>query len=480
MKSVTFVLPPFRGATRPPLPEEKRFWEAQWMRRARTAGWDLRGSLRADERGPVTFDQPEVPLGVIHLAPFLRDGGWEVSVLDLWEAGPGSVKSQVVRDALRESESNVFLFSTFTNNYASAVECMRIIKDQRKDAVCVIGGPHVTGWPHEALFDGFDVVVPGEGDAAMIAFAQHGFSRDAWKHVPSARFLERTGAMVHSQPTPGKPIETTPLPAYDLLPPRFRQAYYARLFTALGCPYRCTFCSDVLWTGIKPRIKSAERIAAELALIRKHVQFHEVYVSDETFTVRKDHALMAARTLHEQGIVWGCETRADLVDEQILVQLADYGCVEIDFGIESLAEPVLRLANKRIFSEKVERALRQTSYAGIRTHVNLMVGLPGETELTARETISTVASWIQEGIVSTVDYFVTVPYPGSAIFDQHGRFGIRLRTRDWSRYREDDLPVYDLPTLTAEQIFSLWREGLERLAEGMECSHVEQTQETAA
>src|ERR1041384_5204670 len=145
MKAVTFVLPPFRGASRSPLPEEKRFWEAQWVRRARTAGWDLRGSLRADERGPVTFDQPEVPLGVIHLAPFLRNAGWEVSILDLWEAGSGTVRPDVVRNAVRDSASAAFLFSTFTNNYASAVECMHIIKAECKEAVCVIGGPHVTG-----------------------------------------------------------------------------------------------------------------------------------------------------------------------------------------------------------------------------------------------------------------------------------------------------------------------------------------------
>lgn len=471
MMEVVFVLLPFRGSRRPPFAVEERFWRAQWLRRTRTAGWDLRGSLRSGDRGPITFDQPEAPLTAVHLAAYARQAGCRISFLDLWEAGRHEIDRECVRRNLQDVPGRVFLFSCFTNNYAAARDCAHLCREEVPDAVCIIGGPHATGWPSEALDDGFDIVVRGEGEGAMMQLAKGDFSPTTWTSVPGA--ISRT----HKSPTGTSVARATaglpsPLPAYDLLPSRYRRAYYARLFTAHGCPFHCSFCSDVLWTGMRPRVKSIKRIAAEIDLIRRHIEFQEVYVSDETFTVRHDHALSAARVLHEAGVRWGCETRADLVGHGIASELAQLGCVEIDFGVESLAEPVLRAASKRIFQPQVERALAEASDAGMRTHVNLMVGLPGETERTARDTISTICSWVEQGIVSTVDYFVTVPYPGSAIFDRAESFGIRLRTTDWSRFREDDIPVFDLPTLTAERIYDLWCEGLGRLAESMETSHV--------
>jgi len=467
VNKAVFVLPPFRKGKRESLPEETYFWNAQWARRNRTMGWDLRGVLRAGQQGPVTFDQPEVPLGVIHLASYPSQAGWSVEILDLWDAGSRDIDTEWVRARARAYPAQVYLFSCFTNNYVSARTCMRAIRETHPAALFVIGGAHVTGWPDEALRDGFDLVVVGEGEAALLALAEHDFDRQIWHEVPGARFLGDEGRIVCSDRRTRGVDLPDPLPAYHLLPERYRQSYYARLFTAHGCPFRCTFCSDVLWTGMKPRIKPGARISAELDALEKYVSFNELYVSDETFTVRGDHALASARLLHERGIVWGCETRADLVDHALLAGLAEYGCVEIDFGIESLAESVLRLAKKKIYEDRVRQALWETSRVGIRTHVNLMVGLPGETRETARTTIAQVCQWLEEGIVSTVDYFVTVPYPGSELFDHGDRFGLRLRTRDWSLYREDDLPVYDLPTLDAEEIFGLWREGLERLADAM-------------
>lgn len=467
------MLPPFRGARRAPLQVEERFWNAQWRRRTRTAGRDLRSRFRKGAAGPVTFDQPEVPLAGVHLAAIAREAGCSVGFLDLWDAGRAVVDRDFVRRELEAMPSGVFLFSCFTNNYSSARECAQVCREVYPDATLVIGGAHVTGWPAEALEDGFDLVVRGEGDAAIAHLARNAFRRDAWGDAPGALFRDESGPNTLSRAEFGRNLQPLPLPAYDLLPPRYRATYYARLFTAHGCPFRCTFCSDVLWTGMNPRIKPMSRIQAELELLQQHVQFDEIYVSDETFTVRHDHALASAELLHESGVRWGCETRADLLDHALTNQLSRFGCVEIDFGVESLADEVLRNARKRIFLPQVERTLSETTEAGIRTHVNLMIGLPGETDRTARETIGTVCRWLEKGIVDTVDYFVTVPYPGSEIFDKPDNFGIRLRTQDWSRYREDDIPVYDLPTLAAEEIFDLWCEGLGRLAESMESGDVE-------
>jgi radical SAM superfamily enzyme YgiQ (UPF0313 family) len=421
----------------------------------------------------VTYDWPEAPIGALYLSAFLREAGWDVSLLDLWDASQPELDHRAVQRLAVATGSRVFLFSAFTSNYPITAACARAIKEAMPDALCVIGGPHVLGWPHDALTEGFDLVALGEGDETLRALSRLAFDRPRWAEIPGVAFHADTGVVIRTPPLQVKPYRYGPLPAYDLLPERYRRNYYARLFTAHGCPYRCVFCSHVLWSGMQPRLKPLDRIRAELDLIRRHVSFEELYLGDESFTVYPDHALRVASLLDEQGVAWGCETRVDLGDPRLLTDLARRGCLEIDFGVESLDPLVLARVNKRITREQVLRTLEATHRAGIRAHVNLMLGLPGETAESAESTQESICGLVRDGLISTVDYFVTVPYPGSPIFETPARFGLTLRSHDWSRYREDDLPVFDLEQLTAEQLLALWRRGLDRLAAAMEDSSVE-------
>ena len=144
------------------------------------------------------------------------------------------------------------------------------------------------------------------------------------------------------------------------------------------------------------------------------------------------------------------------------------GCKEIDYGLESLDQNVLEIAKKGISTEDAYRIFSETTNSGIRCHVNLMIGLPGETAKTATTTVSKICDWIKKGIISTVDYFVTVPYPGTALYSHANKYGLRIKTSDWNMYREDSIPVFDHNTMTSEEIFKYWKNGLKKFSETIE------------
>ena len=75
---------------------------------------------------------------------------------------------------------------------------------------------------------------------------------------------------------------------------------------------------------------------------------------------------------------------------------------------------------------------------------------------------------INEGIINTVDYFVTVPYPGTELFINREKFSLTIKTQDWDQYREDSIPVFDLNTLSGAEIFECWKYGLTRFSETIE------------
>jgi len=123
---------------------------------------------------------------------------------------------------------------------------------------------------------------------------------------------------------------------------------------------------------------------------------------------------------------------------------------------------------KSLEPELAYRVFYETSSRGIRVHANLMVGLPGETMESAIKNIDQVCEWIKEGVINTVDYFIAVPYPGTELFNNPGKFGLSIKTNDWDKYREDDIPVFDSSFMTANQIYECWKQGLKMFSETIE------------
>ena len=195
--------------------------------------------------------------------------------------------------------------------------------------------------------------------------------------------------------------DSLPLPAYDLLP-SLKNYYintrhgspFTTLYTSKGCPFSCIFCT-VRNTPLKKR--SAKSIISELRYLKKIYNIKTVSFFDETFTIDRKRVLAICDSLKSENlrILWYCNTRVGLVDEDLLKKMFEAGCRGISYGIESGSQTILDNAGKGATVEQSEKAIMLAKKTGLKVLCSFIFGLPGENWATIDETIKFVKGLCQ-------------------------------------------------------------------------------------
>ena len=123
----------------------------------------------------------------------------------------------------------------------------------------------------------------------------------------------------------------------------------------------------------------------------------------------------------ELKIHWTCETRVNLVDKELLHHIKQAGCYSIAYGIESGSPEILKTLDKGISLEQVEEAVRLSQEAGLQTIGYFMIGSPGESPETIRQTIQ----FAKKLNLDFVQFSITTPFPKTKLYDLYldGRKG---------------------------------------------------------
>ena len=107
------------------------------------------------------------------------------------------------------------------------------------------------------------------------------------------------------------------------------------MITSRGCTFSCRFCDVPVMMGRRMRYRSVQNVASELENLLA-MDCHTVNFRDDVFTINRARTFELARAVATYGISWGCETRVDLVDRDMLEAMHGAGLSEIRFGAESL------------------------------------------------------------------------------------------------------------------------------------------------
>ncbi len=209
---------------------------------------------------------------------------------------------------------------------------------------------------------------------------------------------------VNSELKSRKNFDDLPLPAYELLD-TFEPYYiysplmkpYALIYSGRGCPFGCKYC-NVARTKYSGR--SAKNIIKELKLLKKLGKIKYVWFFDEIFPMKRKRIVeICQRMIKEKiKIKWLCDSRADLVDRELLQLMKRAGCIGISYGIESGSQTILDNMNKGIKVEQAKKALKWTRKAHIPIQLNLIFGYIGETRKTLKETEMFVRETLPEFI----------------------------------------------------------------------------------
>ena len=251
-----------------------------------------------------------------------------------------------------------------------------------------------------------------------------------------------------------KNLDDLPLPRHDLLPlHRYRvpmiKGPYSFVVTSRGCPANCLFCIKHVSYGRTVRVRSPENVIAELRLLRD-LGLRDVHMYADLFTVDREQVVGICELMLQEKLDfrWTCNSRVDFVDEEMLRLMARAGCWMIAWGIESANEAILRRVRKGYRPERAAQALSWARAAGIKNWGYFIIGLPGETEETVRQTIELA----KKLPLDLALFHIAAPYPGTPFYQEALEKGWFRPGARWEDVDMDRSTVLDYPQMPAERI----------------------------
>jgi radical SAM superfamily enzyme YgiQ (UPF0313 family) len=303
-----------------------------------------------------------------------------------------------------------------------------------------MGGPHVSFEIEGSFRDvqALDYIAIGEGEHTVVELARALEGRMDLREVRGLALRDpSTGKIVRTAPRPlERDLDTLPDPARDLMPLTRYLAFdsSASVVTSRGCPHECAFCSAPALSGRKVRYRTPSLCVDEIEQLAER-GFTEISIEDDLFTLYRKHFMAVCGDLirRDLGIRWNAFSRVDTITPEIIDTMARAGCQAICFGVESGSQAVLDRVNKRSNLGKVRDAMRMAQEAGIVALASFIIGLPGETEETLRQTVE-FADSLHAEFGALHGFHVLSPFPGTDVRRKAAEYGIEILHSDWREY----------------------------------------------
>jgi len=346
-------------------------------------------------------------------------------------------------------ECDVYLHSVYTLDYNEQVSIVKHLEQRFPKSIHIAGGPHVTAFQDESL-EIFSAIIIGDGEQSIIQAI-----KDIHCLKLKQKYITTKVEDINQYPYPlRKYLPESTISRTGLMTLKHTPGYDRILSTTVifsrGCPYKCSFCAMPLSRQYSPgiRFRDPVHIEAEIEYLKREYAIEGISLLDEIcFPLTSKKAIPHLEAIGRTGIVWRGQCRVDGIKPE-LVQLAkDSGCVTMCMGVESVSQRSLDLINKNIQFEEARESIALLKQAGIETRIYMIIGLPGEPENIVERTWS----FIRETDPNSVYLSLFTVRPGTEVYDQPKRFGIKEVKTSWEntmhmhgRYEEE------IPSLTFE------------------------------
>jgi radical SAM superfamily enzyme YgiQ (UPF0313 family) len=363
------------------------------------------------------FSRTTIPrLGSVLLATILNNNGY---------------KAHVIIEDVKEFDSSMLegidlvaissITSTAPRAYDMADEC------REKGVPVVMGGPHVTFLPDEALMH-CDYVIRGEGERPIVELLNalndgaplntiNGLSYKADKvyHNENEDFV--------------KDLDSLPTPDFSTV-----EAWDAKnvipFASSRGCPFRCKFCSVIKMFGTQMRYLSVDRVIEDVKEYLKKTD--HIFFCDDNFTANKKRTKEIARRFIDEGIdiEWSAQVRVDAAkDEELLDLMYRSGCCTVFIGFESVNPKTLLAYDKKQSIDDIRHAIETFHKHNISIHGMFVLGSDEDNIFTIKNT----AKFAVETKLGSVQFLVLTPLPGTDTYSELKAKGL-LISDDWKLY----------------------------------------------
>ncbi len=411
-------------------------------------------------------DHIQPSLGLGYLATAIRKRH-DVKIIDCIKDG---IDINKFEGLIKEHKPDLVGFQCYTFDLKFVSDALSAVKRLNKNIVTVIGGPHPSALPGETFkfFEGaLDFLFAGEAETGfpkLLDLLASGL-KDMGS-VPGLAWLEN-GRLRSNPKAVVEDLDSLGMPAWDLIHPEtypesqhgafFKNFPIAPIMVTRGCPYPCTFCAGNIVSGKKIRRRSIENVLGEITHLKNDFGIREFHIIDDNFTMDTSYAKEFLRRLKSLDLKmsWAVPNgvRMDTLDREMLDLMKDTGLYLVSLGIESGTDKVLKSMKKGITVSRIRDHVKMIKDAGVDMAGFFILGFPGETVETIKETIR----FSTELPLVRANFFTYLPFPGSESYSELKQKG-ELGDVDWERFYFMNA-AYVPKALTRKQL-----KGLHRLA----------------
>jgi len=366
-----------------------------------------------------TEPYPVEPIGLAYIAASLVKEGHAVKVLDLCfeEDGPHAVLSAI--EGFRPGLIGISLRNTDNLTYPKSVSYLPPVREvvsairKKTAATVIIGGSGFSLFPKETLeYLGLDYGIIGEGETGIVEFA---------KLIETDREIAGVPGLITREPYERcAPAEAAYFgrvyPARSLIDgARYCEAGgMANVQTKRGCPFECVYCTYPVLEGKRLRLREPRDVGEEIERLWKERGTDYFFFVDDIFNIPSSHAAGICEEIikRELKIKWACFCTPKGITRDLLALMKAAGCTGIEFGTDGGTDATLAAMNKGFTIKEVELAQSLCASAGVKAAHYLILGGPGETTETLKETCLFMERIRPEAVIAMLGVRI---YPGTGL-----------------------------------------------------------------
>lgn len=381
------------------------------------------GYFLAEDPKEKMIMKPYPPLGILYISAYLEQHGFAAHVFDSTFSN-----FEKLRQYLLEQKPDLIGIYTNLMTKLNVLKIIRFIKDEPslQHVRIILGGPEVRNHKDHFLQYGADVIVFGEGEETMLDLVQ-AYAKETnpdLHGIAGTAFMNDAGqVVVNAERTLIRDVNQLPFPARDKID---LQQYFnvwkqkhgvsmLNLSTMRGCPYSCKWCSRAVY-GSSYRRRNPGLVVDEIQWLKDHFQFDMIWFVDDVFTINPKWLREFAAEMQQRKLNVSYEiiTRADRLNEEMILLLKQSGCFRVWIGAESGSQKIIDAMDRRVKVEQVRSMIQMVKSYGMEAGTFIMLGYPGEDEKDIEETLYHLK------YADPSQYTVTVAYPikGTPLYNE--------------------------------------------------------------
>ena len=333
------------------------------------------------------FSPPVTPISLGNVGAVARAAGHEVRVLSL--AATSAFSPRGLQAYLEDFHPRLVGFSLYQRNLLHVRALAQLVKETLPGAAVVLGGPQATFLPHAALqaMPEVDFVSRGEGEL-VIQTVIEAVEAGTEQPVPGATLRTAQGECLDGPAVePLWDLDAYPSPWLTgvLDPAKLDESI---MLTSRGCCNACSFCYTPRAFGRQIRAQSVRRVLEDIDWVSRDGR-GRLWFADPNFSFDKNRVTQILEGILQAGLkleLW-IETRADMLDPQLITLMKRAGVHTVALGLESASTNVYPGLNKEIEPAAIGEAARTLLSRGLDVELFSQYALPGETRADALETL---------------------------------------------------------------------------------------------